>query len=97
MAATNVRASIKELEARLADAKKSLAAETAKVEMAEASLQAIKATMADLGKEAKKLKKQVDKPIPENEVEDAALIAVPEGLVADASRVVEKYLTAAKP
>ena len=57
VAAASARASVKELEARLADAKKSLAAETAKVEMAEASLQAIKATMADLGKEAKKLKK----------------------------------------
>ena len=53
--------------------------------------------MADLGKAAKKLKKQVDKPIPGDEAEDAALIAVSEGLVADASRVVEKYLAAAKP
>ena len=57
VATASARASVKELEARLADAKKSLAAETAKVEMAEASLQAVKATMADLGKEAKKLKK----------------------------------------
>ena len=97
VAATSARASVKELEARLADAKKSLAAETAKVEMAETSLQAVKATMADFGKEAKKLKKQVDKPIPGDEVEDAALIAVPGGLVADAARVVEKYLAAAKP
>ena len=61
MSAASARASVKELEARLAEAKKSLAAETAKVEMAEASLQVVKATMADLGKEAKKLKKQVDK------------------------------------
>ena len=96
-AATKVQASVKQLEARLADAKKSLAAETAKVEMAEASLQAIKATIADLGKEAKALKKRVDKPIPGDAVEDAALIAVPRGLVADAARVVEKYLAAAKP
>ena len=96
-AATSVRASVKVLEARLADAKKDLAAETAKIEMAETSLQAVKATMADLGKEAKRLKKQVDKPIPGDEAEDVALMAIPKGLVADASRVVEKYLAAAKP
>ena len=97
VAATSARASVKELEARLADAKKSLAAETAKAEMAETSLQAVKATMADLGNEAKRLKKQVDKPIPRDEAGDAVLIAVPKELVADASLVVEKYLTAAKP
>ena len=96
-AATGVRATVKVLEARLADAKKNLAAETAKIEMAEASLQAVKATMAELGGEAKRLKKQVDKPIPGDEAEDAALIAVPRGLVADASLVVEKYLAIIKP
>ena len=76
---------------------KDLAAETAKIEMAEASLHAVKATLGELGEEAKRLKKQVNKPIPGDEGEDAALIAVPKGLIADASRVVEKYLTAAKP
>ena len=70
-------ASVEDLEARLAEAKKTLAAETAKVESVDSALRAIKAKVAELGAEGTRLKKLVEKPIPGNAKDDAAVMAIP--------------------
>ena len=69
----------------------------AKLEGADLALKAIKAKVAKLGAEGTRLKKLVEKPIPGNAKDDAATMAIPEGLVADALQVIEKCLAAAKP
>ena len=74
-----------------------MAAEMAKLESADSALKVIKTKVAELGPEGIRLKKLVDKPIPGDEKEDAAAMAIPEGLVADALCVIEKCLAAAKP
>ena len=96
-AATVARASVEELVARLTEAKKNLAVETAKLEGADSALRAIKTKLAELGAERNRLKKLVDTQIPGNEKDDAAAVAIPEKLVVDALRAVEKCLVTAKP
>ena len=53
------------------------------IELADASLEGLKATLTELGGEAKKIKKQIDTPIPRSEEEDAVLVAALKSLIAD--------------
>ena len=58
---------------------------------------AIKAKLVELGTEGNRLGMLVETPVQGNSKDDEAVMAHPGQLVADALRIVEKHLGAAKP
>ena len=74
-----------------------MAVEAAKFESTDLALGVIKAKLVELSTEGNRLGKLVETPVPGNSEDDEAIMALLGQLVADALRVVEKHLGAAKP